>query len=290
VKIRCCTKCSVLIYLLFVFGPLLGHRDPYTWPFAVSSIWNMPIGSEAEYVPAQIEAAQARGMTVNEDLIVLLPDAPLLDIYTNYAGWDRDCDRYPTEGPLLFSAPIPDLFIVNPDTWLGLTPNAGLAVLMPDGETIRQTQPFAHCTADTATSQFVPPAVNIFGDGIHGAHGGSGLSAIGGTLRLGELDELTDTIRNVLKVNLYAAQNLYCDDETADFRWPAVWGDSYAATVYGSEHSSPEVPACRMGALLALPADINLSDLALETVPAKILARGLQQYGAYIVDDTAWDV
>lgn len=29
-------------------------RDPLAWPFVQSSIWNMPIGSEAVYVPANI--------------------------------------------------------------------------------------------------------------------------------------------------------------------------------------------------------------------------------------------
>ena len=45
-----------------------------------------------------------------------------------------------------------------------------------------------------------------------------------------------------------------------------------------------------MGALLALPPSINIEDLGLVTEPAKILAQALQDYGAYVVDDTAWDV
>ena len=47
-----------------------------------------------------------------------------------------------------------------------------------------------------------------------------------------------------------------------------------------------------MGSLLAIHKDINLdaNGLGLETEPAKILARTLQDYGGYIVDDAAWDV
>ncbi len=266
------------------------QRDPLLWPFAVNSIWNTPIGSNAVYVPAGIEPANAYGMTVDEDLIVLKPQAPLLDIYTNYAGWDADLDRCVEEGPLLFTAPVPIDFIVSPDNWDGLTPNSGLAVLMPDGETIRQTQPFSRCSAETATSRWTPPNVNLYGDGIRGAHGGSGLSAIGGALRLGELDEPDDTIRHVLKVNLYAAENLFYDSQYEGFRWPAIRADSYAPDVYGSLRTEEVVPECRMGALLAIPAQVDLSSLALETTPAQILALALQQYGAYVVDDTAWDV
>ncbi|MFC1635343.1 hypothetical protein ACFL5Z_10920 [Planctomycetota bacterium] len=45
-----------------------------------------------------------------------------------------------------------------------------------------------------------------------------------------------------------------------------------------------------MGALLALPATMDLDSLGLETRPARILAEAFQNYRAYIVDDTAWDV
>ncbi len=42
----------------------------------------------------------------------------------------------------------------------------------------------------------------------------------------------------------------------------------------------------RMGALLAIPASQDLAALGLVTEPAKQLAWTLQNYGAYIVDDT----
>jgi hypothetical protein len=31
-------------------------RDPLKWPFSQNSIWNTPIGSDAEYLPADIPA------------------------------------------------------------------------------------------------------------------------------------------------------------------------------------------------------------------------------------------
>ncbi|MEO0468368.1 MAG: T9SS type A sorting domain-containing protein [Bacteroidota bacterium] len=281
-------------YLFLAFSfltlSLQAQRDPFLWPFADSSIWNMPIGANANYVPALIQSADAYGMTVDEDLIVLKPNAPLEGIYLNEADWDQNRDRCPEEGPLLFSAPIPAEFIVSPDNWDGLTPNSGLAVLMPDGVTIKQTQPFARCTPTTATSHYTPPDVNLFGDGVRGAHGGSGLSAIGGTLRLGELDESSDTIRHVLKVNLFAAENLFYDAATEGYRWPAIRADGYAPNTYGTQRINPIVMACRMGALLALLPSLDLDSMNFETIPARILAQAFQDYGAYIVDDTAWDV
>jgi hypothetical protein len=268
-----------------------GTRDPLKWPFAQTSIWNMPIGSKAVYVPAKLQKATGSGLTNDEDYIVLTPEAPLVDIYENHAGWNPRKDRCVREGKLLFSAPIPKSFVVSPDTWVGTTPNAGLAVLMPDGKTIRQTQPFAFCDpTQGATSGYISPDQDLYGPGIYGAHGGSGLSAIGGTLRLGELSPTSGAIRHALKVNVDGRRNLYYDDDTKGYRWPATHADGYAAEVYGKGRTSEIVKACRIGALLALPASMDLNSLGFETAPGKILAKAFQHYGAYIVDDTNWDV
>jgi hypothetical protein len=266
-------------------------RDPLKWPFAQTSIWNMPIGSHAKYVHAYIEKAMAAGMTIDEDYIVMTPDVPLVDIFENFSGWDRTKNRCTIEGKHLFSAPIPQSFVVSPETWDGETPNAGLAVLMQDRRTIKQTQPFAHCEAGSpATSQYLFDDVDIYGDGTYGAHGGSGLSAIGGTLRIGELTPSSDPIRHVMKVNLFSNRNIYYDRETYGYRWPARNSDDVAPSNYYKNRRSKIVKACRMGALLALPAKMDLDALGFETRPARILAEAFQNYGAYLVDDAGWDV
>ena len=53
-------------------------RDPYKWPFAATSIWNMPIGSEAQYVHAMIEPAG--GMTIDDKCKVQDADCRLVPI------------------------------------------------------------------------------------------------------------------------------------------------------------------------------------------------------------------
>ncbi len=266
-------------------------RNPLKWPFAQTSIWNMSIGSNARYIHAHLEKAMAAGMTIDEDYIVMSPNEPMMDIAQNFAGWNKSKNRCAVEGKVLFSAPIPQSWIVSPETWDGTTPNAGLAVLMPDGHTMKQTQPFAHCTIDQpATSQYMFPDVDLYGDGIYGAHGATGLSAVGGTLRLGELTPTSGPIRHALKVNIYAKKNVYYDSETKGFRWPGKSADGYAAGNYYKDRHSEIVKECRMGALLALPAKMKLDSLGFETKPARILAEAFQNYGAYLVDDTAWDV
>ena len=265
------------------------RRDPYKWPFASTSIWNMPIGSDAEYVHARLEPAD--GMTVDEDYIVMTPDAPLMEIKKSTAGWSLTESRCESTGEALFNAPIPQHFIVSPDTWDGQTPNAGLAVLMPDKKTIRQTQPFAHCEeGGFGTSQYVFADEDLYGDGFYGAHGGSGLSAIGGALRVGELTPESGPIRHALKVNLFEMKNIYYDEETKGYRWPAKAADATAAERYYADRSYPVVKDCRMGALLAIPAWMDLDSLQLNTEPARILAQAFQDYGAYLVDATGWNV
>lgn len=200
-------------------------------------------------------------------------NAPLTPIYVNNAGWDRSKSRCAVEGEFLFEAPMPVDFVVSPDTWAGLMPNSGLAVLMPDGRTLKQTQPFARCNAgDTATSKYMFEDQDLFGPGTFGAHGGSGLSAIGGTLRLGELRPSSGPLRHVLKVNIYAAKNLYYDEGTKGYRWPAIKSDSYAADNYGTKRTNSVVKECRMGALLALPANWDVDTMSFETVPGRMPA------------------
>jgi hypothetical protein len=266
------------------------YRDPLVQPFASDSIWNMPIGSAATYVAAGIAVATGTTLESDEDVIVQTPTAPSLSIFRNTADWNPNVSRCPYDaGALLFDAPIPSAFVIG-DTPTSSTPNSGLAVLLGDSVTVKQTQPFARCTAGApATSDYVAPDVSLYGAGITGAHGGSGLSAIGGTLRVGELRPGGPPPHHVLKLELYAAKNYYDDGKQADcYRWPATGCDGYfddstSPLKYGGTN-----PALGPGSLLALPASVSIASLGLTTEPAKTLAWTLQNYGAYLVDDTAW--
>jgi hypothetical protein len=266
------------------------YRNPLTQPFASSSIWNMPLGSGATFVAATLVPVTGTALEGDQDIIVLTPTAPSTDIYNNTADWQPTVSRCPWDaGALLFSAPIPSSFVFG-DTPISSTPNAGLAVLLADQRTIRQTQPFARCTAgEPGTSNVMSPNVDLYGDGIPGAHGGSGLSAIGGTLRMGELRPGVAPPHHALKLELYAAKNYYNNGNHTDcFHWPATdcdgyWNQSGSSLKYGGTN-----PAVGPGALLALAPSVSIASLGLTTQPAKDIAWTLQNYGAYLVDDTAW--
>src|SRR5213596_1229202 len=260
-------------------------RDPLTWPFSRDSIWNLPIGASAVYVPENIKKPTAYGMTTDVDVLVLTPNAPSTPVYYNGDAWNGG-SRCSAQGGGLFSAPIPTDFVVpgagsgNPD---GTTPNYATAILAADGHTLIQGQPMARCTAGgIATMMWSQQNEDLYGTGNSGAHGGSMLSSLGGVIRLGELVP-GRTIRHALKVNLFGADDYYTG--YGSYRWPATTADGCAPGCYGGS-----VPALRMGSLLALPPSIDVNSMGLETNASKILAHTFQDYGGYTVDDAAWSV
>lgn len=267
-------------------------RDALKQPFASSSIWNMPIGDGAVYVPANLPAVPGGNKYMelsgpDREYIFLDPTAPMTDIHLSTVGWSGG-DRCVPTGPVIATVPIPADFTV---------PNRGrnhpAAFLMPDGRTIEQAQPFTRCSAGGPVTSLVAspyfPQEDLYGDGITGAHGGSGLSAIGGSLRVGELRPGDTGPRHSLKLNLRGKESLaMCDLIDDCHRWPATKSDQHATDPvigYGRESRNSNA-AMRMGALLAIPAYVDLNSLELETEPAREMAWTLQNYGTYVVDDS----
>ena len=83
-----------------------------------------------------------------------------------------------------------------------------------------------------------------------------------------------------------AGRYLYYDQATRQggYRWPALRNDNYAQSGYGGTN-----PELRMGSLLAIPRSMNIDLLPLATPAGRKLARAMQDYGAYIADDSAED-
>lgn len=262
-------------------------RDPLKWPFSSTSIWNMPIGDSAIYVDAQLMPL-TKGMAVTENVIIFSPQSPIIHIYANYTDWDGSRNRCEPEGAILISAPCPDDFVYGYENWGKGLPAGNLAILLADGRTIRQTQPFALCKAGgPGTSHYLFADQDIYGEGIYGSIGNSDLSAVGGTLRIGEAMPGSGPIRHVLKLAISTRENIYFDDETKGFRWPAPKSDLAAGEYYGKYRNAAPVKELRMGALLAIPNWIVIDSLELETEPGKIFAIAFQNYGAYVATDAA---
>jgi hypothetical protein len=257
----------------------------------------MPIGSESVYVNARIGASTLTGMTCDEDILILTPNAPLKPIYFNGAGWDESktrCGCVDRER-LLYPemVPVPDDFSTDPGYIIGykrMCPNHSGAILLADGVTVIQNQPLHVCgKGGVVTSQYIYPSYNIrTGSGIEGAHGGSGMASLGGSIRVGELLP-GSVIRHALKINLFARKYLYYNihSPTPGYRWPAVKTDGYAGDPTSPAAYGGQRPSLTVGSLLALKPDFDLARLHRD--PARIIAQALMDYGGYVVDDVASD-
>ncbi|BCL34857.1 hypothetical protein [Nostoc sp. MS1] len=255
-------------------------RDPWLQPFTSNSIWNTPIGSKAKYVPANIKPA-AWVAPDTEYFFRLKATDPKRPLYTP-GSWTKRCQGKNTA---YISLPIPDNFII-PDATVTPrnTPNNATAFLLPDGKTLVQANALARCVKGGPIYGWrYFPDVSLYSEGRGGAHFGSGLSSIGGSIRKGELIN-KKPIAHALKILLWSKKYLYYSQDRKGFRYPADRADSYAANEYKGNN-----PALTQGSLLAIPPQVNQKNLRLKTVPGKKIFQALQNYGAYVVDDAAWD-
>lgn len=165
-----------------------------------------------------------------------------------------------------------------------------------------QMQPLYRCTPGSPLlARWHPEWINdatglhvtdLRGEGALGAHGGTGLSAIGGTIRRGELNATAPPIRHALKLELNARRFYFCADFTKRetcFRWPAITADSYAVKKDdpGSRYNGTN-PDLQPGSLLAMSSDdAALVRPKLKTEVARRMLGALVGFGAYIVDDAA---
>ena len=260
-------------------------RDKWLWPFSQDSIWNLPIGSDAEYSSANLPQASYSSVD-NNPLFIISANSPLRPLY-DPGSWTNRCSGTTTYENL--SIPIPDDLIVpdaiNTETKYS-TPNNAAALLQPDGRTIIQLEPMARCVKGEAVYGYHWPKqdIDIYSKGISGSHLGSGLSAIGGTIRKGELTG-SDPIRHVLKIELWEKYlNYEPASPTPGYRWPADRSDSAAPSIYKGKD-----PQLVMGSLLAIPPNVTEDSLSLITPAGKKLFHALQDYGGYQVDATGAD-
>jgi len=265
--------------------PLPGGRDKLRWPFAATSVWNMPVGAGAQYVGVGFQPP-AQGYGVDEEPVVMAPSAPLRKVYEN-SIWPASCQLGQDTGVML---PVPDGYTITAQSgFSGTQPNFAGGILAADGQTIVDGQAVTRCSTGGPVTMFAKRAsYSIYGDGrpSFGGHGGSGMSSVGGSIRVGELTG-SSPMRHAVKLTVDCER--YChgiDGANPGYRWPAVAADE--GQPYGSLAAAPPV-GMGMGSLLAIPANVDLAGLSLQTAPARQLAWTLQNYGAYVVDNAGPD-
>lgn len=279
----------LLTQLLHAQDVIPGTRDPWLWPFESNSIWNMPIGDQAVYEPAGLKSAANVGVDI-QHLLELKASFPKRDALGS-ASWGPG--RCESNVNLNFQLNIPDDFIVHDagNSPYGLTPNANFAFRLPNSDIVFEGPRAARC--EQAGPIYFPDWMrfpnnrkhqDIRGNGISGGgQGASGMSALGGTIRLGELTS-EEPIRHAIKINPYAARYCYYSAEIPGYKWPAVSADNYARDVYKGEN-----PHIVMGSLLAIPPGVTSESINLTTIPGIKLLFTMQNYGVYFTEDAAWD-
>lgn len=279
---RVATILSVLI-LVVVIGGIGLHlqkdssattpttRNKYLWPFAQNSPWNMPVGSKAVYQHAGLSPALAhRDKIVTTDKIHISVDKtdPIKLLNSTYKVHV-------------------DQNLSHNGSWNGIG-----VLLREGGNTVAEGQTLYLTAGGNPSWEHKYGYDNdLKGNGIRGAHGGSAMSGLGGTIREHEWRS-TEPYRHALAINLFGVR--FMSTANNGYRWPATKADRgydvYDTTVptnyYGRTGKGYDFMG--MGTLLALKPDYNVA--AISDPQARRIAQALKDYGGYVVDNTAWDV
>lgn len=274
-------------------------RDRFLWPFSNTSIWNTAIGDQAIYLPANLydNSTSRHGppMTIHNDqewLILTDANDPIVE-WKDQGGFPGSCS---STGPTKSTIPMPYNFTTD-----CVANNNGAGVLLPDNVTLTQLQPLYRGTPNSpifawyqrGCPQPFPWNVSILSDGNLGAHGGSGLSSFGGSIRSGELLPDAPPIAHAIKLELWSTAyyfyNYSSGNYSSCYTWPAIGCDSYY-NVPGVGYNGT-LPYLHPGSLLAIPPAIaNSTRQMLTTIPGQKLLDVLVDFGGYIVDDTGSEI
>ncbi|MEZ4502013.1 MAG: hypothetical protein R3C39_05275 [Dehalococcoidia bacterium] len=250
-----------------VAGPPPGTRDPFLWPFSSQSPWNMPLGSGAQF------AGSSHPMTINLHSGSYGINASVWS-HPIYLASSSDPVRDIVErGSVITSIPVPNNAEPALPSLAELSSaDAHLHIVSPDHRTLHElyaTQRDSNGNLLTRRHE----VIDLFGSGIAASRGQSigvrayGGSAVAGLIRRWEVEQ--GQIRHALAIAL----------DTSLLKmgpvWPATTEDRTAQTNY---HGT--IP---MGSLIGIPADVDLNSLGLSS-GGMVLARALQDYGAYVTD------
>jgi len=236
------------------------YRDHLLQPYSNSSLWNTPLGDAA----SETDAGLADALYNSEDRVTVDPvhlsfdiAAPIKTITSGVYVNGSDTGLPPVDNriPDGSNCRISDS-LVHDSTWNGIvgvlhdTDNtlawSGQPVYRPDSS----TDPTIKYTPEMGLG--VRGLDNLYGDGRKGAHGGSALGGIGGTIRAWEWLG-TDPIMHRLAMNLYGRRFLCRDD--GGYIWPAYKADTgYSDMTSNTGNNYYGVTAVRV----ATTANVNL--------------------------------
>lgn len=253
-------------------------------------IYNTPIGSNAVYTDAKLEPANASSSRITVDEIWLsYPDQPLGILRSTVFPKGDYTVRIPQDSLAVHDG----------------SPNGIVAFLIPDntavwnGQSMLRNTPTSVAEVEYLYPQTVTTGIGANATDFRGQHGGSHLSGLFGCIREWEWEAIledSNAIRHALAINVWAKKYLRGtpQGETKGNVWPAPSSDSYwDVSGHAGQYGAAPVAGgpgqhMKMGALLALPPSVSLAFVTDARVLA--IAKALQTFGGYIVDDTFWDV
>ena len=228
---------------------------------ATDGFWRQRIPATAQYELAHLDAAGAL-FDLNYNVITSNSD-PLTDVYVP-ASWNHRVGGTQWLDRLRF----PINFVLS-DAGHNNTPNNPLCTVNKD---TKQSQCFNSVARPEAGSPLYAYR--------SGSHGGSGLS--GGDITGAALQG--QRIEHAIGILIWARR--FLSFHKGGFAVPAVRADNYAnATTYGGQNKN-----LVMGSRLALRPDDTPEKLGVSCPNLFPVIQALKRYGAYVVDDSAWDV
>ncbi len=238
--------------------------------------WLKPIPAGSIYIPFKATNDSAYGFhaaNIRMDLnyqVAVSYAMPTVDIYEAGSWLSR------TSGKVLDGrTPLPPNFVL-PDANSVDTPNNPTIILNTDNKTA------VYLNAAARPSSGGPIWGYISGD-KPATHGGSGI--IGGELTLQELKN--NRINHALAINVWGRK--YLNKMGGGFVPPAVKADTGYLDPASGDYYGGGIGNLKMGSRVAIPPSVTAQALGIQSAEGIALLNALKTYGAYVVDNSAWD-
>ena len=267
-------------------------------------LWIAEAGTYANYYA--LETFSAGGVTPQMDYT-----QPSTPVAYNPNGVNTQANRCAAYSGTLFNVPW------NPNDWMESSASDAHAVfvLNAQGDTYEVSYAF-RCRSEggvIVSGNTSPSIGNIYGDGnYYGTHGASNKTSLGGCLRAGEMIPLSmggrGAAMHALAIDLplmWAHRLDHIDAGGYSYQEERVWPcDPLPNGVFAGEASlygicfpgiqtDPNIllpdgesvlNKTRTGALIAIHPSVDIDNMGLETIPGKLFAWTMQNYGGYILD------
>lgn len=229
-------------------------RNPLLWPFSSASIWNRPLGSDAQFTPVPGKSFLADGPLVGamrpRRAVMGGAAHPLRGVWV---GGERVADARLAEADLPPSGNLENLLLFQ---------HARRYALELRGVTVR---------ADGDLAAQAIARTDLAGPGISDPSTKAnpfGFSQLGGLLHAQELREgIQHALACRVKRDRLGGRNNF---QTPSTVWPATGGDEASGEFLN------------IGTLLAIPPDMDVKKLFGDSGSAYELARAVQDYGVYV--------